>query len=129
MDKQTLQVDGGVPLALRVYEPEGGTSAARASVVIGGAMGVRQAFYEAFARWLAQQGVRVTTFDYRGHGDSLQGPMRAVKADLFDWAQDYEAVISAAKAALPASPLYLLGHSLGAQLPGCCATRGRSMGC
>ncbi|MFN9472718.1 alpha/beta fold hydrolase [Acidovorax sp.] len=117
MDKQTLQVDG-VQLALRVYEPEGGAGAARASVVIGGAMGVRQAFYEVFARWLAQQGFRVTTFDYRGHGDSLQGPMRAVKADLFDWARDYEAVITSAKAALPAQPLYLLGQSLGAQLPG-----------
>ena len=115
MNKQTLQVNGAVSLALRVYEPAG---AARASVVIGGAMGVRQSFYEAFARWMAQEGVRVTTFDYRGHGDSLHGAMRDVKADLFDWAQDYEAVISAAKAALPMQPLYLLGHSLGAQLPG-----------
>ena len=115
MNKQTLQVNGAVVLALRVYEPAG---AARASVVIGGAMGVRQSFYEAFARWMAQQGFRVTTFDYRGHGDSLHGVMRDVKADLFDWAQDYEAVISAAKAALPVQPLYLLGHSLGAQLPG-----------
>jgi len=115
MNKQTLQVNGAVFLALRVYEPAG---AARASVVIGGAMGVRQSFYEAFARWMAQQGFRVTTFDYRGHGDSLHGAMRDVKADLFDWAQDYEAVISAAKAALPMQPLYLLGHSLGAQLPG-----------
>jgi len=115
MNKQTLQVNGAVSLALRVYEPQG---APRASVVIGGAMGVRQAFYEAFALWMAQQGFRVTTFDYRGHGDSLQGAMRDVKADLFDWAEDYEAVISAAKAALPSQPLYLLGHSLGAQLPG-----------
>jgi predicted alpha/beta hydrolase len=115
MHKQTLQVDGAVSLALRVYEPEG---AARASVVIGGAFGVRQSFYEGFAAWLAQQGFRVTTFDYRGHGDSLYGPLREVKADLFDWAQDYEAVISAARAALPAQPLVLLGHSLGAQLPG-----------
>lgn len=115
MNKQTLQVNGAVVLALRVYEPAG---AALASVVIGGAMGVRQSFYEAFARWMAQQGFRVTTFDYRGHGDSLHGAMRDVKADLFDWAQDYEAVISAAKAALPMQPLYLLGHSLGAQLPG-----------
>ena len=39
MNKQTLQVNGAVSLALRVYEPEG---APRASVVIGGAMGVRQ---------------------------------------------------------------------------------------
>ena len=115
MNKQTLQVNGAGVLALRVYEPAG---AARASVVIGGAMGVRQSFYEAFARWMAQQGFRVTTFDYRGHGDSLHGAMRDVNADLFDWAQDYEAVISAAKAALPMQPLYLLGHSLGAQLPG-----------
>ena len=115
MNQHTLQVDGAVPLALRVYEPAG---AARASVVIGGAMGVRQAFYEAFALWLAGQGFRVTTFDYRGHGDSLVGPMREVRADLFDWARDYEAVIAAARAALPEQPLYLLGHSLGAQLPG-----------
>ena len=61
MNKQTLQVNGAVVLALRVYEPAG---AARASVVIGGAMGVRQSFYEAFARWMAQQGFRVTTFDW-----------------------------------------------------------------
>ncbi len=115
MDKHTLRVDGAVPLALRVYEPPG---APRASVVIGGAMGVRQAFYAPFAQWLAEQGYRVTTFDYRGHGDSLQGALRDVKADLTDWVRDYEAVVASAKAALPAQPLFLLGHSLGAQLPG-----------
>src|SRR5690606_29917678 len=84
----------------------------------GGPLGARQSYNEALALRMAQQGYRVTTFDYRGHGDSLQGSMRDVKADLFDWAEDYEAVISAAKAALPSQPLYLLGHSLGAQLPG-----------
>lgn len=115
MTKQTLRVDEGVSVALCVFEHEG---TARASVVIGGAMGVRQDYYASFAQWLAQQGFRVTTFDYRGHGDSLVGPMREVRADLFDWARDYEAVIAAARAALPEQPLYLLGHSLGAQLPG-----------
>jgi len=115
MTKQTLRVDEGTSVALCVFESEG---AARASVVIGGAMGVRQDYYASFAQWLAQQGFRVTTFDYRGHGDSLVGPMREVRADLFDWARDYEAVIAAARAALPEQPLYLLGHSLGAQLPG-----------
>ena len=115
MNKQTLRVDESTTLALCAYEPEG---APRASVVIGGAMGVRQDYYAAFAQWLAGQGFRVTTFDYRGHGDSLVGPMREVRADLFDWARDYEAVIAAARAAQPDLPLYLLGHSLGAQLPG-----------
>lgn len=85
-------------------------------------MGVRQAFYEPFARWLTQEGLGVWTFDYRGSGDSRPatagGSLRGFEADLFDWARDYEAVIDAAKAARSDRPLYLLGHSLGAQLPG-----------
>jgi hypothetical protein len=39
MNKQTVQVNGAVSLALRVYEPQG---TARASDVIGGVVGVRQ---------------------------------------------------------------------------------------
>jgi predicted alpha/beta hydrolase len=119
MQEQVLQVDGATTLALRLYEPQ---TAPRGSVVIGGAMGVRQDFYAPFAQWLADQGWRVTSFDYRGHGESLPDTpghgLRGFKADLFDWARDYEAVIDHAHAALPAQPLYLLGHSLGAQLPG-----------
>ncbi len=106
---------GGAALALRVYEPEG---MALASVVIGAAMGVRQDFYAGFAEWLAQQGFRVTTFDYRGMGDSAPASLKGYRADLFDWARDYEAVAAHAQAARPGAPLYLLGHSLGAQLPG-----------
>ena len=115
MKTETLRVDADTTLALRVYEPEG---AVHASVVIGAAMGVRQDFYAGFAAWLARQGFRVTTFDYRGHGYSLQGPMRAVRATISDWVRDYEAVIAAAQAARPGAPLLLIGHSLGAQLPG-----------
>ena len=119
MEATTIRAADGTPLALRVYEA--GLSH-QGSVVIGGAMGVRQDFYAPFAQWLATQGWRVTTFDYRGSGDSFPGGMpaslRGYKADLFDWTRDYEAVIDAAHAALPGQPLYLLGHSLGAQLPG-----------
>ncbi len=114
MRSETLD-NGGVALALRVYEPAG---SAAASVVIGGAMGVRQDFYTGFAEWLAQQGFRVTTFDYRGSGDSAPASLKGYRADLFDWGQDYEAVVAQAQAAVPDVPLYLLGHSLGAQLPG-----------
>ena len=118
MHQQTLNTPAA-QLSLRVYDAE---MPCHASVVIGGAMGVRQDFYAAFAGWLAGQGFRVTTFDYRGSGDSLpdtaDGSLRGFKANLLDWAADYEAVVDAAKDALPAAPLYLLGHSLGAQLPG-----------
>ncbi len=117
MNNQTLNTKQAV-LSLRVYE----SATSHTSVVIGGAMGVRQDYYAAFAHWLSTQGFRVTTFDYRGSGDSMpdtvHGGLRGFKADLFDWAKDYEAVVDAAKAALPDAPLYLLGHSLGAQLPG-----------
>ena len=115
MQSTTFTPPGGAPLALCQHASSG---AARASVVIGPAIGVPQQFYQGFAAWLARQGYRVTTFDYRGHGASLHGSRRAVRANLHDWARDYEAVVAQAKAALPERPLFLLGHSLGAQLPG-----------
>ena len=115
MRRVTLHAADGTALAARVYEPAG---APQGNVVIGGAMGVRQDYYAAFAAWLAGQGWRVTTFDYRGSGDSAPPTLRGFRADLFDWTRDYEAAVDHAHAALPGAPLYLLGHSLGAQLPG-----------
>jgi predicted alpha/beta hydrolase len=117
MKAEILQAADGVKFASRVYEPH---HEAHGNVVIGGAMGVRQHFYAPFAQWLATQGWRVVTFDYRGSGDSIPSgtSLRGFKADLFDWVRDYEAVIDHAHTALPQRPLYLLGHSLGAQLPG-----------
>ncbi len=67
MKPETIVTADGAQLALRVYEPD---SPDRGSVVIGGAMGVRQDYYAPFAQWLAGQGWRVTTFDYRGSGES-----------------------------------------------------------
>jgi predicted alpha/beta hydrolase len=122
-----IEAADGAKLSSRVYEPD---SPDHGSVVIGGAMGVRQDYYAPFAQWLATQGWRVTTFDYRGSGES--GPsgsaLKGFKADLFDWTRDYEAAIDHAHAALPERPLYLLGHSLGAQLPGLLANQHKVSG-
>lgn len=115
MRAEVIESKDGTKIAARVFEPD---SPDRGSVVIGGAMGVRQDYYAPFAQWLATQGWRVSTFDYRGAGDSAPKSLRGFRADLFDWARDYEAVVDHAHAALPERPLYLLGHSLGAQLPG-----------
>jgi predicted alpha/beta hydrolase len=121
MKAETLGSADGTPIAARVFEAAG---AVQGSVVIGGAMGVRQDYYAPFAQWLATQGWRVTTFDYRGSGDSMPAAgLRGYKADLFDWTRDYEAAIAAAHAALAQKPLYLIGHSLGAQLPGLLANQ------
>lgn len=125
MQRVTLHPGGDVAIAARVFEPP---AAPQGSVVIGGAMGVRQDYYRPFAEWLAQQGWRVTTFDYRGSGDSAPASLRGFRADLFDWTRDYEAAIDHAHAALPHAPLYLLGHSLGAQLPGLLANQHKVSG-
>ena len=63
MEQQTDHARRRAARRCAVYEPE---QPARGSVVIGGAMGVRQDYYAPFAQWLAGQGWRVTTFDYRG---------------------------------------------------------------
>jgi predicted alpha/beta hydrolase len=121
----TLKSSDGAAIAARIYEPSG---LLEGNVVVGGAMGVRQAYYEPFAKWLATQGWRVTTFDYRGSGDSAPDSLKGFKADLFDWTRDYEAAIDHAYDALPGAPLYLLGHSLGAQLPGMLANQDKVSG-
>jgi predicted alpha/beta hydrolase len=67
LKSEAIQAADGMKLAVRVYEPD---SPDRGSVVIGGAMGVRQDYYAPFAQWLAGQGWRVVTFDYRSSGES-----------------------------------------------------------
>jgi predicted alpha/beta hydrolase len=91
---------------------------ARAVAVIGGALGVRQDFYFDFAGYLAEHGVTAFTFDYRGVGHSAPRSLRRFRATLTDWARhDYDAVLREARAASPAGPLMVVGHSMGAQLP------------
>jgi len=128
MNAHTLTADDGTALAVRFFDPA--ADAPRAAVLIGGAMGVRQDYYRAFAAWLAQQGFVVATFDYRGSGDSQPkgGSLRGFRADLFDWAADTDTVIDALAARAPGLPIYLIGHSLGAQLPGVLRHRDRLAG-
>lgn len=118
-----LPVDGAAgPLALRHCQPN--HVPVRAQVVIAAAIGVPQRYYSAFAQWLAGHGYAVTTFDYRGHAESLHGPLRQAQANLLDWAADCEAVARHVRQQAPQLPLFWLGHSVGAQLPG---IQGRAM--
>ena len=112
-----LSAPDGARIALRTYLP---TGPAHGSVVIGGAMGVPQSHYAPFARWLAARGWRVFSFDYRSQGASLAlGPsLRQSRATLHDWALDFESVVAHARTGSNNRPLLLVGHSLGAQLPG-----------
>ena len=121
MRSLTLDTPGQGRIAARLFEPPAGRPVAL-QAVIGPAMGVPQRVYADFAAWLAGQGVRVLTFDYRGQGESLalapRPQLRHVRATLHDWRADYEAAVAHLHAAAPTLPLQLVGHSLGAQLPG-----------
>jgi len=127
METTTLRAADGAPIAARFFAPPG---APRSAVLIGGAMGVRQDYYRPFAEWLAQQGHLVATFDYRGSGESLPPgrSLRSVDVDLFGWAADTDTVIEALAARAGAVPIVMIGHSLGAQLPGLLAQRDRLAG-
>jgi len=47
-----VEVDRGAAIEMRFYAPPAGTPPA-AAVLVGAAMGVRQAFYRPFAEWCA----------------------------------------------------------------------------
>jgi predicted alpha/beta hydrolase len=124
----TFTADNGlVELGGRYHAPQGH---AKGAVLIAGAMGVKQDYYAEFAQWLAAQGYAAMSFDYRGMGESLPAgrSLRGFRADLFDWARDIDAAIDALLARHPDAPLFVVGHSLGAQLPGLLRHRDRIAG-
>lgn len=113
--QNSLVMPGGTSLVMRTFRS---SHSPKATVIIPSAMGVAQQFYFQFARWLAEQGYHVATFDYRGIGLSAPPSLRGFPVNIFDWAEDCAAVIDAVKAQLPDAPLHWIGHSLGGQLLG-----------
>jgi len=104
------------PLPAYTYEPQG---QARGSVLISTAMAVPQTYYAGFAEHLAEHGFHVTTYDYRGMGEDAPSSLRGFDCDVTDWARkDYNAAVRHAKSRAPHLPLFVVGHSLGGQLPG-----------
>jgi predicted alpha/beta hydrolase len=114
--RDTAKAADGFDLAVTRFPAEG---AAWATMLLAGAMGVRQDFYEPLARFLAENGIHVLTFDYRGMGASREGGLRGFEADISTWAQsDLDAMLREARAMGPGLPAFALGHSLGGQLFG-----------
>ena len=112
------------PLDLRFSAPDGRALAAtvhapaapRGALVVLSALGVRRAYYRRFAAWMCARDIAVFTFDYRGVGDSRDGPLRQDRATLLDWARlDAARAIDVARDRWPGVPLWGLGHSFGGQ--------------
>jgi predicted alpha/beta hydrolase len=86
-------------------------------VVVLPALAVPAAFYGRFAAYLADAGFEVLTFDPRGIGASIEGPLRNEVGGLTDWVQlDHRAAVQWLEA--QPGPRFAVGHSLGGQLLG-----------
>jgi len=94
-------------------------------------MGISARRYIAFARRLAASGTRVLIHEWRGNGSSSQRASRSC-----DWGYrelielDLDAALAATAALAEGDPIWLAGHSLGAQLACLSAARhpGRAAG-
>ncbi len=111
-----LQAVDGAPLAAALFEPRGD---ARGTLIVHGATATPQRFYRGFARFLADHGVRVVTYDYRGVGRSRPASLRGYRATMTEWALlDARAIHGHVARQFGADPIAILGHSFGGQLVG-----------
>jgi len=112
----TAPAADGYPLAITRYPARG---EAWATLCVAPAMGVRQDFYAPLARFLAENGVHVLTFDYHGMGWSRPKKLSDFQGTVSDWAEmDLSPMLAHARAPAPHLPLLMLGHSLGGQILG-----------
>ena len=115
MGRLLVRTEDNVAVPVRVYETADDPWAV---VLVSPATGAPQHYYSQFARWLAQWGLRVVTYDYRGVGEARPRSLRGFSADLGGWAEDARAVVRFASRAAGRRPLVLVGHSFGGQLLG-----------
>lgn len=106
--------DGALLMGHRWSRP-----AASAVVVVNSATGVLSRYYHRYASFLAEHGLEVITYDYRGIGESRTGDLRRCNFRWSDWGtQDFAAVFAAAERFADGRPTLVVGHSIGGFLPG-----------
>lgn len=106
----------GIVLGGDFWRPSGGPAAV---VVINAATGVLAGYYHRYARWLADAGFAVLTYDYRGIGASRSNDIRTCGHRWQDWGElDFPAAARLAQQMAPGVRLLVVGHSFGGFIPG-----------
>lgn len=114
----TIAADDGVELAATLFEPVAGAQS-RPLTIVASATGVPRSYYIRFAEFLARHGRPALTFDYRGIGGSLHGPIEKSTARFRDWGViDTPGILNWAAAHARGEPIHWVGHSYGGFAPG-----------
>jgi predicted alpha/beta hydrolase len=114
-EERSLRCTDGASLPATLVTPG---SAPQRVMVVGSAMGVPRRYYKRYAEYLASRGTAVLTFDYRGIADAAKAAP-AAGITFQDWGRlDLHAALELAYAEFPGLPVFLTGHSAGAQLAG-----------
>ncbi|WP_231848914.1 alpha/beta hydrolase family protein [Paramagnetospirillum magneticum] len=117
MEPISLLCRDGYELLGHFWRPEGAVDAG--TVIINPATGVLARYYHRYARFLAEQGFAVLTYDYRGIGLSRPGRIQGAGIRWRDWGElDFDAAIAWAQRRRPDGMLAVVGHSIGGFLPG-----------
>jgi predicted alpha/beta hydrolase len=116
----TIPADDGYPLAATLFEVDRPHAARdRPLIIIGAATAVARRYYAPFARYLAEDGPRALTFDYRGIGGSRPATLIDFPARMRDWGVlDTPGVLRWARETYPDSSIRWIGHSYGGFGPG-----------
>ena len=89
------------------------------TVIVNPAIGVKRRMYHHFASFLSERGITVVLYNYRGMEDGLDNFSLDTPLDAETWGRiDQSAVIDWVHQQIQPKKLYLLGHSLGGQIPG-----------
>lgn len=120
VDERSLRICAldGYELGAILYSARTG-AAPRRAVVLHGGSGIPAQRYRRFARYLAQSGMPVLTYDYRGIGLSRPLALRGFRSVIEDWAEyDCSAAIGWLRERFPRAELVGIAHSIGALLFG-----------
>lgn len=115
--EKEIQCEDGFILKARLFSPE--KEIKGSILIINSATAVGQGLYTNYAKFMAENGFHVLTYDYRGIAESRPKKLRGFHASFTDWgAKDVSSVLVYAKENFPNFPIYVLGHSIGGTLIG-----------
>jgi predicted alpha/beta hydrolase len=112
----SVMATDGIALAAHIYEPR---EKPIFDMLILPGIGVPQRLFRHLGAWLAGEGVRVVTIDYRGIGESTVDRRAVATASLTNWARcDAVGALRFVEETGNGAPIVLLAHSFGGQAVG-----------